>query len=154
LEINVSQMFLPRAPFPDHLPTHTVDAVKTKREAELLARLEVLADNLSTSERLAEIINAAGDGITTEERLAKEHRRVADLEAGDSDDDAVHDDEARSRQSSPTPDPDAWIPRKRTREEEAEFNAFFNGMPRPESPTPKGKQRVCKLDKEAMQIID
>jgi hypothetical protein len=151
LEINVSQMFLPRAPFP---ATHTVDAAKAKHEAELLARLEVLANNLSTSERLAEIIHAAGDGITTEEKLAKEHGRVADLEACDSDDDAVRDDEAQFRQPSPTPDPDAWIPRKRTREEKAEFDAFFNKMPRPESPIPSSKLQVCKLDQEALKIIE
>jgi hypothetical protein len=151
LEINVSNMFLPHAP-PDKFPTHTVDDTKAKREVELLARLEKLADNLSTSDRLAEIINAAGDGITTEDRLGKGH--VVDHEEGDSDGDAVCDEEVRPRQRSPTPDHEAWIPRKRTRDEEAEFDAFFNKRPRPESPIPTGKLWVCKLDKEAMQIIE
>jgi hypothetical protein len=153
LEINVSKMFLPRAPS-DNLPTHTVNEATAKCEAKLLAHLEELADNLSTSDHLAEIINAAGDGITTEERLAKKHSCVTDLEGGNSDGDAVCDDEVRPRQRSPTPDPEAWLPRKRTREEEAEFDAFFNKMPHPESTIPNDQLRVCKLGKGAMQIID
>jgi hypothetical protein len=139
-------------PLPDDLPKHTVDVAKAKLEAELLqvARLEALAVNLSTSNRLPEIINAAGDGITTEETLAK----VAEVVAGESDGDTVCTHEVRSRQRSPTPDPEAWIPPKRTPEETVAFDAFFREWPRPESPIPQGTLLACKLDTEAMQIIE
>ncbi|KAF8495021.1 hypothetical protein BU17DRAFT_103683 [Hysterangium stoloniferum] len=153
LEINLTKMFRPR-PLSDDPPMLTIDAAKAKLDAELLVHLEGVAENISTSDRLGDIINTVGDGITTEERLAERRCALVDPEGDKSDGGPECGEEARPRQPSPTPDPEAWMPRKRAREEDAEFDTFFNKRARPNSPIPKGKLRVCKLDKEAMQAID
>jgi hypothetical protein len=132
----------------------SVAAAKAKVEANLTARLQELAAELDASDRLITIIQSAGDGVTSEELHAQQHQ-VAAVQPEADDMESEHGGALSPPRPSPSPDPETWIPRKRTREEDEAFDSFFSGRPLPPTPPrPKGKTRVCKLGKDAMQVID
>jgi len=129
---------------------------KVQTEASLMSRLNQLAAEINASGRLTSIIDSAGDGVTSERQQARQqqHRAASQMEAMD----IGPAWDARgplTLRLSPSLDQETWIPRKRTRKEIPAFDTFF--MERHLSPMPqrpKGKVRICKLGKEAMQPMD
>ena len=157
LEINPTQMFKRRSrAIRPSVSAPTVTA-KARTEADLAAHLHAIAAELAGSDRLMAIIESAGDGVTPEYLLMSESQH--DMDKAQLDDDISGPPEGVEtfpiQRPSPSPGPETWIPRKRTREDEAEFDAFFSRRPAPPTPpTGASKVRVCKLGKTAMEVVD
>jgi hypothetical protein len=145
LVIDLTQMFMrrPRSFLP---PSATARA---HTEAKNAAHLERVAAELVASDRLTAVIESAsndvasGGGLATKSQLDSDHDLMEDVEA------------SPTPRSSPSTHTEAWVPRKRTREEEAEFDAFFHRRPAMfMSPTSDSKLRLCKLGVDAMDVVD
>ncbi|KAF8532375.1 hypothetical protein JB92DRAFT_2802774 [Gautieria morchelliformis] len=154
LEINISHMFKRRSRVIRPPKASVIAAAKAQAEADIAAHLQAVAADLATSDRLVTIIESAGDGITSQNQLASAMQDV--IATSRADDNTVQPEETvkvlSTHRSPPAPDPETWIPRKRTREEEMEFDYFFNKIP--PSPTPPNELRLCDLGKQAMQVVD
>jgi hypothetical protein len=151
LVIKPTQMFMrrPRSFLPPSATAASLAAARARTEAEIAAHLERVAAELVASDRLTAVIESAsndvasGGGLSTKSQLDSDHDLMEDAEA------------PPTPRSTPSTDAESWVPRKRTREEEAEFDAFFHRRPAPfMSPTSDGKVRLCKLGVDAMDVVD
>lgn len=152
LEVNLLKMFKQDSRQTDLSMQHTVKLLPFRREAELSQRLHELAMDLDTSNRLNMVIDSSRDvGASFDRQFGQEESN--DLESSN---DRPGDYQTEVTQGQPlTPNSEeSWVPRKRTREEEEEFNAIFERWPKLPSPGPKGKQRVCKLSKEGLKALE
>jgi hypothetical protein len=154
LEINITQMFKRRSRVIRPSTASVIAAAKAQAEADIAAHLQAVAAQLATSDRLVTIIESAGDGVISQDQLASEMQPIVATSPAD-DNTTEHQEPVEvlpTQRSSPAPDPETWIPRKRTLEEEVQFDDFFNKMPAPS--TPPSKVRLCELRKEAMRAMD
>ncbi|KAF8492279.1 hypothetical protein JB92DRAFT_3003658 [Gautieria morchelliformis] len=129
LEINISHMFKRRSRVIRPPRASVIAAAKAQAEADIVAHLQ--ANQLASAMQDIIATSRADDNTIQPEETVKV---------------------LSTRRSPPAPDPETWIPRKRTREEEMEFDYFFNKIP--PSPTPPNELRLCDLGKQAMQVVD
>lgn len=154
LLINPTQMFKRRPRVVRPSPKAASIAVaKIIKEAEAAGQLHRIAAELLYTGRFTAVLDSSVGGMTSEDTLITNGQQSMQQ---DSDHDTLEEVEAPpTPRSSPSPDPESWVPRKRTREEEEEFNAFFSRRPAPCISLPAdGKVRVCNVGKDAMEIVD
>lgn len=156
LQIDPTQMFTrrSRAIRPSAYPR--VIAAKAQTEMDIATHLHMIAEELISSDRLMAVIESAGNSVTSNDLLVSEMQHNVDKVQEDDISGLREDLETLPiEKRSPEPDLLSWIPRKRTREEETEFDSFFRTRPAPATPPRENsKVRVCKLGKDAMEVVD
>ncbi|KIJ34804.1 hypothetical protein M422DRAFT_262990 [Sphaerobolus stellatus SS14] len=149
LIINPLAMF-DQPPHPEGL-SDSMDVQHESNAKDLQNYLVDLAMEITASDRLEAVIEASlssSERKFGDERLNNARAAVDEME--------VDSEQVDKSQAPPSPSADStsWIPRKRTREEEQEFDALVAKWPKPASPKPKGKQRSCKLSKESLPVLE
>lgn len=154
--------------------TGTTSGIAAAVAEDNAAHLIAIAADIAKSDRLTVIINSAGQDLcnphhspsTTSEVEQQEQQGRDGYDTAHPAEDAptylTNAADLISTHAIPSPlspariEVETWMGRKRTREEDAEFDAFFNrrAVPPMSPPPPHKKLRVCKLGKDAMIVVD